>query len=132
MAKIEKHDTWEKLDAEGWPAGLEEAIIPDLRRATQDEQIDDVTATPKNPYDKDYHLRSLYRNWGDIYPVEMVQQSAIRKAESHSAGCMGDKYQDIVLRCVRSDFGLSGDAPDGDWLHEFNWRVVGGVGQCCG
>lgn len=130
--RIENHDTWESLDVEGWPAGLEDAIIPDLRRAIQDEQIEDMTATPEDPRDRKHYLHSLCHNWGKIYPVEMVRQSAIRMAESHLAGCMGgDKYQDIVLQCLRSDFGLSGDAPEGEWLHEFNWRVVRSIEQCC-
>ncbi|KAF1969131.1 hypothetical protein BU23DRAFT_571711 [Bimuria novae-zelandiae CBS 107.79] len=118
--KIEEHDMWEKLDAEGWPDCLEEAINPDLRRAIQDEQIQNVAATPDNPRDRGNRLRNLCLNRGKIYSVEMLRQSAIRKAERHLAGCMGDKYQDIVLRCLRSDFELSGAAPEGDWLHEFN------------
>jgi hypothetical protein len=129
--KIQKHDTWEKLDAEGWPAGLDEVIVPDLRRAIEDENIQDVTATPEDADNQTYHMQFLCQRWGRIYPIEMVRQSAIRKAESHLAGCMGDKYQEIVLRCLRSDFGLSGAAPESEWLREFNWRVVRSIEQCC-
>jgi hypothetical protein len=127
---VKAGDTWENFETEGWPKGLNE-IIKSLKGAIRGEQIEDITATPVNLQDRDYHLTTLCNQWGRVYPLELLRQSAIMRAERDLGITMGEKYQKLVLRCLKSDFGLECSSPESTWLQAFNWHVVREIEQCC-
>jgi hypothetical protein len=90
IAAINVGDTWEKLDSEGWPKGMNE-IVKSLKGAIRDEQIEDITATPVK-MNGDNHLKGLCEEWGQLYPLELLRQSAIKRAERDLGITMGEKY----------------------------------------
>jgi hypothetical protein len=70
-------------------------------------------------------------SWEFRYPFHLFRQLAISCAERDLAATMGEKYQKLVLRCLKSDFGVQFDADESAWLHAFNWHAVREIEQCC-
>ncbi|KAK4163836.1 prion-inhibition and propagation-domain-containing protein [Cladorrhinum sp. PSN259] len=89
-----------------------------LERGIQDEQMDCQT------------LEAFYF-WRRCYPYDVFRQLAISYAEMHLGTTMGEKYQKLVVRCLKSDFGVQLGADESAWLQAFNWHVVREIEQCC-
>jgi hypothetical protein len=69
--------------------------------------------------------------WMETYSLHLVRQNAIRLARSRLGMLMGEKYQNVVLRCLRSDFSIPHNASEPEWLKAFNWLVVKEIEDCC-
>jgi serine/threonine protein kinase len=131
-SSITKHKpTWEavKSSKADFPDHTR-AFIEALSRAVQEEQIEKIMSPlPDDKYEVD--ISNLGYHWEMSYPFEVLRQGAIVRAEKDLGNTMGEKYQKLVLRCLKSDFALDYGAPEAAWLHAFNWHVVREIEQCC-
>ncbi|KAK5993912.1 hypothetical protein PT974_07350 [Cladobotryum mycophilum] len=121
---------WDTFNPDGLLRGLE-SFTQALKDAAEGENIQDVFSILKEPLEDKAGLQRLMYDWFAIYPFELFRQSAIMTAEKHLAFYMGDEYQKLVLRCLRSDFGLPRTALESDWLKGFNWLVVKELEERC-
>jgi len=88
------------------------------------------TAVPEEDIQRQ-RARGLRRTWKELYIYELLRRDYIAHAEKELGNTMGEKYQKLVLRCLKGDFGLPPGAPESAWRHAFNWHVVREIEQCC-
>ncbi|KAK4113105.1 hypothetical protein N656DRAFT_844674 [Canariomyces notabilis] len=60
-----------------------------------------------------------------------IHNTAIQQAEEFLEATMGRRYQQLVLRCLRSEFELPLSAAEDQWVRHFNWMVVRELEACC-
>jgi hypothetical protein len=61
----------------------------------------------------------------------VLQREAIALAEKSLGAMIGRRYKDVVLRCLKGDFGVERSTDESRWLRAFNWLVVKEIEKCC-
>jgi hypothetical protein len=118
--------------------------VRDVQLSINEEQLQDMASFAKlnddaeneeavvdsSVTEEDYTFWDLWVR-PEIYLHGLYRREAIRLAETSLASKMGRRYQQIVLRCLRSDFNIPHTAREADWLKAFNWLAVNEIDKLC-
>lgn len=102
-----------------------------LRQAVEEENIGGLTIDSKNDHGTDLSFANCWDKWSQLYPLAVLRNDAIKLATDKLGVLMGRRYQEVVLRCLKSDFNVRFDADELRWLRGFNWLAVKELEKCC-